>query len=179
VAPSLRRPRSGERWLHTLLAACGGFLAATLWFDLMFDVQVLGHAAAPAALPDAALVSIAAYYRRVTTDAHPMQRLIGVVMALTVLGSLWMLRRRPRSTRVWLGVLTSAVPIGLAVVRVFPNAVRLGGGAESLVERSALARAIFVDHVFCLASIAVFTVLQIALAATSDPWLRSELPRTR
>jgi hypothetical protein len=26
-----------------VLAACGGFLLAVLWMDLMFDVQVLRH----------------------------------------------------------------------------------------------------------------------------------------
>ena len=27
--------------MNALLAACGGFLAAVLWMDLIFDVQVL------------------------------------------------------------------------------------------------------------------------------------------
>ena len=61
-----------------LLSLCGGFLLAVLWFDLMFDTQVLG--APPGDLPEEILASIAAYYARVTTAAVPMNRLIGVVM---------------------------------------------------------------------------------------------------
>ncbi|MGH7894021.1 MAG: hypothetical protein ACREQL_05085, partial [Candidatus Binatia bacterium] len=112
----------GQTWPHALLAACGGFLVATVWFDLMFDVQVLGHAAAPAPLPETTVASIAAYYRRVTTDAQPMQWLIAVVMAVTVLGSLSILLRRSHGTLCWMALLTSAAPIGLAAARVFPNA---------------------------------------------------------
>ncbi len=163
----MTRLRTAPPWLHALLAACGGFLIATLWFDLMFDVQVVAQAPAPAQLPEATLVSIATYYRRVTTDAAPMQRLIGAVMVVAVLGSLWALARS-RSAVGWLAMLTSALPIGLAAVRIFPNAVRLGGGVASVGEASALARAIFVDHVSCLVSIAVFTTLQIALAAAAS-----------
>jgi hypothetical protein len=147
--------------LQALLAACGGFLFAVLWFDLMFDVQVLGHPGSPAPLPDATLASIAHYYARVTGGAHPMQRLIGLVMAVTVLGSLvraWSARRRLVS---WLAFGAASIPIALAAMRVFPNAVRLGTGAASPAEQSALARAVFVDHVVCWLAIAVFTAIQI------------------
>jgi hypothetical protein len=60
------------------VTAGGGFLLAVLWFDLMFDVQVRGHRAAE--LPDDVLDSIATYYRRVTTTARPMNRLVAAVM---------------------------------------------------------------------------------------------------
>ena len=47
-------------------AALGiGFLLSVLWFDLMFDVQVVGHH--DTELPTDVRDSIAAYYRRVTT----------------------------------------------------------------------------------------------------------------
>jgi hypothetical protein len=124
--------------LQALLAACGGFLLAVLWLDLMFDVQVLGRAAPPAALPDATLASIAHYYARVTTAAHPMQRLIALVMAVTVLGSLVRAWQFPRRLLSWLAFGTAAVPIALAALRVVPNAVRLGSGAGSPAEQSAL-----------------------------------------
>ena len=156
-------------WPHAVLAFCGGFLVATLWFDLMFDVQVVGHAGPPAPLPEAVVASIAHYYRRVTTDAHPMQQLIAAVMLTTVLGSLWTLRPRSQRALRWLAFVTSAFPIGLAIVRVFPDAVRLGAEVDSLADRSTLARAIFVNHVRCLASIGVFTVIQILLVALARP----------
>ena len=64
------------------VTAGGGFLLAVLWFDLMFDVQVLGHREDE--LPESSLSSIAAYYARVTTAARPMNRLIATVMLATI-----------------------------------------------------------------------------------------------
>jgi hypothetical protein len=160
--------RRGRPALHALLAACGGFLLSTLWFDLMFDVQVLGHARS-APLPEAVVVSVAAYYRRVTTDAHPMHLLIAAVMLVTLAGGAWSLRRSSRRELGWTALVTSAIPIGLAAARVFPNAVRLGTGAGSLDERSALARSIFDDHTFCFAWIVVFTAIHVTLAARDAP----------
>jgi len=63
--------------------ACAGlgFLLAVLWFDLMFDVQLVGcEGAVPVSVRD----SIAAYYRRVTTTARPMTWLVATVMLITV-----------------------------------------------------------------------------------------------
>jgi hypothetical protein len=54
-----------------------GFLLAVLWFDLMFDVQVLRHG--DEEVPEAVLASIAGYYRRVTTEARPLNRLVALV----------------------------------------------------------------------------------------------------
>ena len=54
-----------------------------LWFDLMFDVQVLRRADGD--VPEPVLASIAGYYRRVTTEACPMNRLVVVVMLATLL----------------------------------------------------------------------------------------------
>ena len=68
--------------MHTFAAAGAGFLLAVLWFDLMFDVQTRKHAGD--VLPPEVLTSISAYYRRVTTEAYPMNRLIALVMLLTL-----------------------------------------------------------------------------------------------
>ena len=81
--------------MNAFVAAGAGFLLAVLWFDLMFDIQVVwrreageGARAAPAArgglLPEAVLRSIAAYYARVTTAARPMNRLVAAVMLATL-----------------------------------------------------------------------------------------------
>ena len=149
---------------HAWLAAGGGFLMAVLWMDLMFDVQVLRQAPAPTDLPEAVLASIAAYYRRVTTDADPMGRLIGLVMFATLIGSIHAAWRSSDRGRAWLAAALSVGPVALAGLRVFPNAVRLGKRIGSLPEQSELARAIWRDHCACLAAIVVFTMLQIALA---------------
>src|SRR5712675_2410623 len=67
--------------MHTF-AAGTGFLLAVLWFDLMFDVQTRKHVGNP--LPPEVLASISAYYRRVTTEAYPMNRLVALIMLLTL-----------------------------------------------------------------------------------------------
>lgn len=147
-----------------LLAACGGFLLAVLWFDLMFDVQVLRHRGT-AELPDDVLASIAAYYRRVTTEATPMGYLVGVVMiaALAALVAQLIGGDVPR----WRSTLSLALlsgGVGLAGRRVFPNAIRLGTRRDSVGVQSALARTICRDHLLCLAGLAVFLALQLGVA---------------
>ena len=54
--------------MSAFVTAGAGFLLAVLWFDLMFDVQVLGGAR-DRELPEEMLASVAGYYRRVTTAA--------------------------------------------------------------------------------------------------------------
>ena len=68
--------------MNAAASAGAGFLLAVLWFDLMFDVQVRGHAGDE--LPEPVLASIGGYYRRVTTAARPMNRLVAAVMVATV-----------------------------------------------------------------------------------------------
>lgn len=147
--------------LARLTAAAGGFLLAVLWFDLMFDVQVLASGVASGPLPEATIASIAAYYRRVTTDASPMSRLVGLAMIVAIGGSAWQLVRGyvRRRAGVAMLVLVTA-PCLLAAVRVFPNAARLGARLDTIEQQSELARAICTDHLMCLAAITVFVVLQ-------------------
>ena len=144
-----------------LAAWCGGFLLAVLWFDLMFDTQVLGLPPGP--LPEPVLASIAGYYARVTTGASPMGRLVGLVMALAVVVTAVQLALRslPRPLAA-LALLACGAPVLLAALRVFPNAVRLGQRADTLDIQSELARSILTDHVICLAGIALYGLLQIA-----------------
>lgn len=143
--------------MAALLTACGGFLLGVLWMDLLFDVQVLGTD------PQNAVASIVAYYGRVTTRAYPMNRVIGAVMLITVGVTVYGLVRRRIGARVGLPALgLAATAIGMALLRVFPNAVRLGSGADPLDAQLALARAICFDHVLCLGLMAGFVALVIA-----------------
>jgi hypothetical protein len=144
-----------------LLAACGGFLIAVLWMDLIFDVQVLPHRRARE-LPEAVLASIATYYRRVTTTASPMGHLVGTVMAIALI-TLVVQLVTGRVSR-WISMaslLLCGGPVLLAALRVVPNAVRLGARSDSALEQSALARSICRDHLLCLAGVAGFVLLQI------------------
>lgn len=150
--------------MTALLAAGGAFLLAVIWMDLMFDVQALrGERTAP--LPDAAIASIAAYYRRVTTDARPMNQLVAIVMAITVLGALQQLVRGSGALG-WriVAVLLCIVPIALALRRVFPNAARLGTRSEPRAQEDRLAREIAWAHVACFAAMLAFVVIQLVRA---------------
>jgi hypothetical protein len=144
-----------------ILSACGGCLLAVLWMDLMFDVQVLRHRTGE--IPEPVLSSIAAYYRRTTTTAQPMGGLIAVVMLIAI--ATLVLQVFDDGGRRWLAVTSlflSAGPIGLAAVRIIPNAVRLGSRSDDAFRQSALARSICKDHVFCVVCIVAFVALQVA-----------------
>ena len=149
--------------MASLLMACGGFLFAVLWMDLIFDVQVLRYRKATAELPEAVLASIAAYYHRATTTSRPMNRLIALVM-LTLLVTLVVQAARGHDPG-WL-LVTSAplagIPTMLALTHTVPDAVRLGHRADSPSEQTRLARSVCRDHLLCAACMLVFLTLWVA-----------------
>ena len=149
--------------MSAFVTAGGGFLLAVLWFDLMFDVQVIGHRGRE--LPEEVLASIALYYRRVTTAARPMNRLIATVMIAT-LGAIVVQVARPMARQwvPWVSLLLAAAPIVLAGARTVPSAVRLGGRSDSAERQSTLARSILREHLFCAAAIAALLAVQLAFA---------------
>ena len=152
--------------MPALAAAGGSFLLAVLWFDLMFDVQVLAHRGP--VLPSQVLASIAAYYRRVTTEANPMGRLVAVVMAITLISLLAeLLRHDAPGWSAWPSLALVLGAVGLAGARTVRNAVQLGGGQGSPDVRTGIARAILRDHLFCFASMAGAVGLQLAAAPSS------------
>jgi hypothetical protein len=145
------------------VTAGAGFLLAVLWFDLMFDVQVRGHG--PGDLPGDVLASISAYYRRVTTAARPMNRLIATVMLATTAAIVAELARDDTPAWVgWASLALAGAAILLAAGRTVPAAVRLGAGTDSIAAQSRAARSIYRDHLLCLAAIASVLVLQLAFA---------------
>jgi hypothetical protein len=142
-----------------VLAACGGFLLAVLWMDLIFDSQVVAHRGSEV-LPEPVLASIAGYYHRATTTSRPMSMLIATVMVI-LLGALGA-RAVFADDPVWLVALLAVLaglPILLALIRTVPNAVRLGNRLDALTEQTRLARAIFTDHVLCLSLMTAFLAL--------------------
>ncbi|MHA7653532.1 hypothetical protein ACX9NE_20715 [Mycobacterium sp. ML4] len=146
-----------------LLTACGGFLLAVLWMDLIFDVQVLRRRDTGAELPEAVLASIAGYYRRATTTSRPMSRLIVLVM-LILLGAL-AFEAADGGGPFWLLVtsgVAAAIPVALALVRTVPHAVRLGSRVDPPVEQSRLALAVCRDHLVCFACMAGFLAVWLA-----------------
>jgi hypothetical protein len=154
------------RVVTPLLTACGGFLLAVLWMDLIFDVQVLTYRNSGDELPDSVLASIAGYYHRATTTSRPMSRLIAFVM-LVLAGALLCEAVRGHDA-VWLLVASAALacgPITLALTRTVPNAVRLGNRVDGRAEQTRLARSICRDHLLCLGCVGIFVILWLAHGA--------------
>jgi hypothetical protein len=150
--------------MNAFAATGGGFLIAVLWFDLMFDVQVRQHVGENVSA--AALASISTYYRRVTTDARPMNRLVALVMALTVLAIVVEIMRGTNAWWVgWPSLVLAVSAIGLVAARTVPNAVRLGRAADTLDVQARLARTIYADHLYCLAAMGALVTLQLASAS--------------
>ena len=148
------------------VTAGGGFLAAVLWFDLMFDLQVLAREArGRRELPEAALTSISGYYRRVTSAARPMNRLVGAVMAATIVAiAIQLARDDVPDWAALASLLLAGFAIALAATRTFPRAVRLGSGTDSLEAQTRLARSICRDHLLCLAAIGSLLAIQLGFA---------------
>lgn len=146
--------------MNGVVTAGAGFLLAVLWFDLMHDVQVRGHAGAR--LPESVLASISAYYQRVTTEARPMNRLVALAMVVTLAGLV--VEATGDASPVWaiaVSFAAAVAPITLAAVRTVPGAVRLGRRNDPVEVQSRLARRIHSEHWFCLASITLVLALQL------------------
>jgi hypothetical protein len=145
-----------------LLLACGGFLLAVLWMDLIFDTQARGE------LTEPTLASIAAYYRRATTTSQPMSKLIAAVMVI-LLGAL-VFRVVSGHGPIWLdgaSAVLAVIAIGLALVRTVRSAVRLGARADDPEVQANLVRSVLRDHVVSFGCMSAFIVLRlIGLALT-------------
>lgn len=150
--------------MNAFVTAGAGFLIAVLWFDLMFDVQVLGRRGR-GDLPEDVLTSISAYYRRVTTAARPMNWLVAAVMLATIAAiALQIADGDVPAWAGWTSLLLAVSAIALAAAHTFPSAARLGARTDPLEVQSRLARTILRDHVVCLAAITALVTIQLACA---------------
>ena len=146
--------------MNALAASGAGFLLAVLWFDLMFDVQTRKSAAN--VLPSDVLASISAYYRRVTTEAYPMNRLVALVMLLTLAAICVEIVRGEYAWWIaWGSLLVAASGFVPTLMRTVPNARRLGTAQGSPEEQTRLARAICRDHMLSFARMSVLLILQL------------------
>ena len=145
--------------MNAFVAGGAGFLLAVLWFDLMFDVQVLRRP------PEEAVASISAYYRRVTTDARPMNLLVGAAMAGTLAAIVVQIADGEAPGWVgWASLALAGAAIALATVHTFPAAVRLGARRDPPETQVRLARSVCRDHLLCFPAIAAVLVIELAAA---------------
>ncbi len=143
------------------ITAAAGFLIAVLWFDLMFDVQV-ARRRAPDEVPGEQLDSIAAYYRRVTTTASPMGRLVILTMLVLLVALATQAARS--DAPVWVSAVSlaaAALGIGLGALRTFGAAQRLGRRRDPPDEQYRTARSILRDHLVCLAAMVTLLATQL------------------
>jgi hypothetical protein len=142
------------------VCAGAGFLLAVLWFDLMFDVQIAGRGAR-----EDAIASIAAYYRRVTTAARPMNRLVAAAMLATLVSIVVQIARGDRPRWVgWVALTLVGTAIVLAGARTVPHAVRLGARSDSVGDQRELAKSIYRDHLACAVAISAVLALELGFA---------------
>jgi hypothetical protein len=147
--------------MHAFAAAGAAFLIAVLWFDLMFDVQARRARSGP--LPPDALDSISAYYRRVTTQASPMGRLVSVVMLATLIAIVAEIATGAAQPWIaWSSLALALAAMGLALTRTVPAAVRLGAAQDDDDTCSRLARRVLAEHLFCLAAMIAVAALQLS-----------------
>jgi hypothetical protein len=146
--------------MHSFAAAGAGFLLAVLWFDLMFDVQTRRYT--EDVLPAEVLASISAYYRRVTTEAYPMNRLVALVMLLTLASICAEIVQGVYPWWIgWVSLALAGSGFVPTMTRTVPNAKRLGSAVDSPELQSVLARAVCRDHLFSLARMSGVLVLQL------------------
>ena len=152
--------------MTAFVAAGAGFLLAVLWFDLMFDVQVLAHRRGGDALPEEVLASISAYYRRVTTTARPMNRLVATAMVATLAAIVAQIAAgdAPRWVA-WASLALVCGAIAVAAAHTVPAAVRLGAREDDAVAQSRRARGICRDHLLCVSAIGSLLVIQLGFAS--------------
>ncbi|HTR86618.1 MAG TPA: hypothetical protein VMI56_19205 [Reyranella sp.] len=147
--------------MHSFVAAGAAFLLAVLWFDLMFDIQVRRHRGT--VLPSEVLASISAYYRRVTTEAYPMNRLVAAVMLATLACIVAeIVQGRVPWWVSWGSLVIAGSGFFPTLLWTVPNARRLGRLADPPEELSRLARAVWRAHLLSFGRMALVLALQLS-----------------
>ena len=146
--------------MEAFVTAGAGFLLAVLWFDLMFDVQARG-----VTVGAEAVVSISTYYRRVTTDARPMNRLVVLAMLVTLGAIIAELVNDETAPWVgWASLVLALGPMLTAGLRTVPRAVRLGAATDTAETQGRMAARILHEHMLCFVSIGALITVQLVSA---------------
>jgi hypothetical protein len=117
---------SSDRW-RELAGVCSGFIFATIWFDMMFDVQIFECCAGSCQDGDVKdrVELLSNYYGQVTWNAPtPMRILLGFVMVLGIFSSYFSWKRHP--VLKFLQPLLLIVVALMAAIKTFPSCYRLG-----------------------------------------------------
>lgn len=146
--------------MEAFVTAGAGFLLAVLWFDLMFDVQARGTT-----VDSDAVQSISTYYRRVTTDARPMNKLVVVAMLTTLTAIIVEITTGGFAGWIgWASLALALPPMLIAGFRTVPRAVRLGAASDRADEQARMAQRILREHIVCFILIAALIAVQLTSA---------------
>ena len=146
--------------MEAFVTAGAGFLLAVLWFDLMFDVQARGTT-----VTSDAVQSISAYYRRVTTDARPMNKLVILAMLTTLTAIIVEVTTGEVARWVgWASLGLALPPMLIAGLRTVPRAVRLGAASDPADQQAQMAQRILREHIVCFILIAALIAVQLTSA---------------
>ncbi|HEX4904322.1 MAG TPA: hypothetical protein VFU93_02640 [Acidimicrobiales bacterium] len=137
--------------MQAFATASAGFLLAVLWFDLMHDVLARGD------VSDDDLGTIQRYYRRVTTDAFPMNRLVLVAM-VCLLASI-VAELAGDSVPAWAPI--ASLVLALPPIVLSRKVVRMAKALSTRAEAKTILR----DHVFCFVCIGAVLAVQLASLA--------------
>lgn len=148
--------------MHGIVAAGAAILFAIVWWDMIFDSQVLNHPTGD--LPPDVLATTSSYYRRCTVEGRPMMYLPVVVMLLTLASIVCELLRHIGPA--WVGWTSLALAAGGTVSVAFiavPRAQRIARAQESPEVLSDLARFVFKLHALAAICWIVVIVLQLCV----------------
>jgi 1,4-dihydroxy-2-naphthoate octaprenyltransferase len=116
-------------------------------------------------LPSEVLASISAYYRRVTTDAYPMNRLVAAAMLLTLVCIVVeIVQGRVPWWASWGSLALAGSGFLPTLLRTVPNARRLGRAADPPEVMSTLARAVWRAHLWSFVRMIAVLLLQLTVA---------------
>jgi hypothetical protein len=147
---------------HGWVAAGAALLLAVVWWDMIFDSQVLRHPTGT--LPPDVLATTSSYYRRCTVDGGPMMYLPVVVMVLVLIGIVLELVRSTIAPWVgWASLILAAWGVVSVAFIAVPRAQRIGRAQESPDILSGLARIVFKLHAAAAVCWIVVIVLQLCV----------------
>ncbi len=147
---------------HVIVAIGAAILLTVVWWDMVFDSQVLRHPTGT--LPSDVLATTSSYYRRCTIEGAPMMYLPLVMMVVVLAAIAWELWKA--AVTPWVGWLSLALAVWGVVSVAFmavPRAQRIGRAQDSPDVLSGLARTVFRLHASAAACWIVVIVLQLCV----------------
>uniref|UniRef100_A0A7S4K175 Uncharacterized protein n=1 Tax=Paramoeba aestuarina TaxID=180227 RepID=A0A7S4K175_9EUKA len=159
---------STDRW-RELSSLSAGFIFATIWFDMMFDVKLIDCCLSECSLEEISSKQtvISAYYSQVTWYAPPPMRiLLGFVMVMGIISSYYSWKRHPF---LWfLQPLLLAIVSVMAAISTFPACYWLGHNPPEPEKFLGSSCRVFTEHGFQLGLVFLHILLHLFCVKQSN-----------